>query len=367
MNSTRRKFLKSIGQVTAAGIVLPAIPFELSASDKAKEKVGFALVGLGNYSASMLGPALKEASNCYLAGIVTGTPSKAEKWAAEYKIDKKNIYNYQNFDEIAKNKDIDVIYIVLPTSMHAEYTIRALKAGKHVICEKPMALNAAEARTMIAAAQKAAKKLSIGYRMHYDPFFKEAKRLGQGEILGAVNHMECSLGYFSTPDPDAWRLKKAMGGGDLYNLAVYPIQSARFTKGSDPLYVTAQASTKRKDIFKEVPESFSWQFEWADGTTCNSYAGSSGRIDRLFAACSDGFIEINPATGYAGQAGGTSKGKFEFEHVFQQKLQIEDFARCVLENKESLVKGEMGLQDMIIIDAIHESIKTGQRVKIVYS
>jgi glucose-fructose oxidoreductase len=344
MNSSRRYFIKSLGQVTAAGLILPTISMSLSAQEKRKEKVGIALVGLGNYSTSM--------------------PAKAEKWSAEYNLNKKNIYNYQNFDEIAKNKDIDIIYIVLPTSMHAEYTIRALKAGKHVICEKPMALNAAEARTMIDAAKKANKKLSIGYRMHYDPFFKEVKRLGQKEELGSVNYMECSLGYFSTPSPDAWRLKKAMGGGDLYNLAVYPIQSARFTKGSDPLYVTAQAITKRKDIFKEVPESFTWQFEWADGTICNSYAGSSGQIDRLFAACSDGYIELNPATGYSGQAGGTSRGKFEFQHVFQQKLQIEDFARCVLEDKESMVKAEMGLQDMIIIDAIQESIRTGQRVKI---
>jgi predicted dehydrogenase len=299
---SRRQFLKDAGKISAASIILPSLPF-ISCSAQGKKKLGVALAGLGNYSTTVLSNALTEANLCSLAGIVTGTPAKAEEWSAKYNIPKKNIYNYSNFNDIAGNKDIDIIYVVLPNSMHAEYTIRALEAGKHVICEKPMAMNAEEAMRMIEAAKKANRKLSIGYRMHYDNFFIEAKKLGQSEAFGPINYMECSLGYSFEPEADSWKVKKDMGGGSLYNLGVYPIQSARHTKGSEPIYVTAQATTKRKDIFKEVDETFTWQLEWADGTLCNSYSGPVAKIDRLFAGCTNGFIELDPCTPYTGQAG----------------------------------------------------------------
>lgn len=360
---SRRKFIQTFGHYSAAGLIVPSLA-SAAFTQQRKDKLGVALVGLGDYSTRMLGPALKEASNCYLAGIVTGTPGKATRWSQEYNIPKENVYSYNNFDEIARNKSIDIIYVVLPNSMHAEYTIRALQAGKHVICEKPMAMNPEEARSMIAAAKRAGRKLSIGYRMHFDPYFIEAKRLGQQEELGPVNYMECALGYFSTPPEGSWKLKKAMGGGPLYNLAVYPIQSARHVKGAEPLYVTAQATTKRKEIFKEVDEIFTWQLEFQDGTLCNSYAGSAGMIDRLFAACSKGFIELNPATQYTGQKGGSSLGVFDYPQVFQQRLQIEDFARCVIEDKPSIVSGEEGLKDTVVIDAIMRAIETGSKVKV---
>ena len=361
--NSRREFFKNFGLLSTASLVLPSIPFA-SCAAQSKTRLVVALVGLGNYSTTVLSRALSETERCYLSSIVTGTPSKADEWAKKYNIPSKNIYDYKNFNDIANNDAIDIVYIVLPNSMHAEYSIRALEAGKHVICEKPMALTAEEAMRMIEAARKANRKLSIGYRMHYDNFFKEAKRLGQSEAFGPINYMECALGYSFAPEPDSWKVKKSMGGGSLYNLGVYPIQSARHTKGKEPVFVTAQATTKRKDLFKEIDETFTWQLEWADGTLCNSYAGPVAQIDRLFAGCTNGFIELNPCTPYTGQAGRTSNGELKFEHVFQQKLQIDDFARCVMENKESIVKGEDGWRDMLIIDAIHRSLKSGKREKI---
>ncbi len=357
----RRKFIKDSGML--AGAILAA-PTMASCWPSQEKKLGVALVGLGNYSTSMLGPALLETGNCYLSGVVTGTPEKAVKWSEDYNLKQENIYNYQNYDEIADNPDIDIVYVVLPNSMHAEYSIRALEAGKHVICEKPMAMDAEEARQMIEAAQNAERKLAIGYRMHYDPFFIEAKRLGQEEVFGPINYMECSLGYSYTPRTNSWKLKKDMGGGSLYNLGVYPIQSARHTKGSDPAYVTAQATTQRKGLFKEVPEIFTWQLEFSDGALCNCYSGPVAFIDRLFAGCRDGYIELQPATAYTGQAGHSTNGPMEYEQVFQQKLQIEDFARCVIQDRESMVRGEDGLRDMLILDAIHQSIESGKKVKI---
>ncbi len=366
-SNNRRKFIKDIS--IAAGTAAMISPFSLISSPSkpfaGKEKLGVALVGLGNYSRSMLGPALKETDNCYLSAIVTGTPEKAESWSKEYNIKQKNIYNYDNYDEIVNNDDIDIVYVVLPNSMHAEFTIRALNAGKHVICEKPFALNAAECRQMIDAAKKAKRKLAVGYRMHYDPYFVDVKRMAQNEEMGPVNYLEGALAYSYTPRAGSWKLKKSMGGGSLYNLGVYPIQGVRHAKGSMPAYVSAQAMTKRKDLFTEIPEMFTWQFEWDDGTLASCYTGPNARLDRLYIGCTDGWINNEPSYGYSGQAVTTSNGgSLDYPQVFQQKLQIEAFGRHVTDNEELLVDGDEGLKDALIIDAIHESIRTGQKARI---
>ena len=134
---------------------------------KSKGKLGIALVGLGKYASGQLAPALQETTDCYLAGIVTGNPSKADEWKKKYKIPEQNVYNYQTFDNIKDNPDIDIIYVVLPNSMHAEYVIRAAKAGKHVICEKPMAITVEDCDRMIAACKEAGKMLSVGYQIAF--------------------------------------------------------------------------------------------------------------------------------------------------------------------------------------------------------
>ncbi len=360
---SRRHFLKGTAMVSVSGMLMPAAALGLDFMQE-KKRLGVALVGLGNYSTNILRKALKESELCHLAGVVSGSPSKAKDWSKENGFPEKNIYDYKNFKNIADNKDIDIVYVVTPNSLHAEHAITALEAGKHVICEKPMAMNAAEAMQMINAAKKADRKLAIGYRMHYDPNFVEAKRLGQSEAFGSINYIEAALGYSFTPEVGSWKVKKAMGGGSLYNLGVYPIQSARHVKGSEPAFATAQVTTKRKDIFNEVPETFTWQLEWADGTLCNSYSGPVAFIDRLFAGCTDGFIELDPATQYNGVKGSSTNGVFDFAPVFQQQRQVDDFARCVMENKESIVSGAEGWKDLKVIDAIHNAIDSGRKERI---
>lgn len=142
MEKKRRAFLKQAGLIAASTAFAPNSLW--SATRPQKEKLGIALVGFGYYSTDLLAPALQLTQNCELRGIVTGSPEKISVWQEKYGITDKNVYNYDNFDDIANNSDIDVVYVVLPTSMHAEYTIRAAKAGKHVWCEKPMAPSVAD-------------------------------------------------------------------------------------------------------------------------------------------------------------------------------------------------------------------------------
>jgi predicted dehydrogenase len=197
-DNSRRKFIFTVG-ISAIGLPLLSSFGDLDdLLSSNKKKLGIALVGLGKYAAEQLAPSLLQTDDCYLAGIVTGTPSKIPVWKEKYNIPDKNIYNYENFDSIKNNPDIDIVYIVLPNSMHAEYTIRAAEAGKHVICEKPMAVSVAECDAMIAACKKAGKSLSIGYRLHFDPYHLEMVQMGTQKKYGEIKKNE-SCFCFSSP------------------------------------------------------------------------------------------------------------------------------------------------------------------------
>src|SRR5512147_359480 len=226
---SRRGFLRrvsfGVSAITLAGPTALARPI---ATGVANRSLGVVVVGLGRYAGDELAPALQQTRHCHLAGIVTGTPAKAEVWSRKYNLPNSNIYNYKTFDQIANNPNVDVVYVVLPNAMHAEYTIRAARAGKHVICEKPMAVTVKECEAMIEACRTAGRSLSIGYRLHFEPYNREMMRLGQQQVYGKVKLIESSDG-FRLRDPNEWRLHKELaGGGALMDIGIYAIQGARF-------------------------------------------------------------------------------------------------------------------------------------------
>ncbi|MBE9583526.1 Gfo/Idh/MocA family oxidoreductase [Mucilaginibacter sp. JRF] len=359
---SRRSFLKTLS-IGAGALALTPTLQSLISSDK---KLGIALVGLGGYSRGQLAPALLETKHCYLAGLVTGTPSKADEWSKKYNVPNKNIYNYSNFDEIAKNPDIDIVYVVLPVSMHKEFTIRAAKAGKHVICEKPMALNAAECTEMIAACKKAKRMLSIGYRLHFDPHNMEMMRLGQKKVYGKVTAIDTGNGFVYRGDPNAWRLKKALsGGGALMDMGVYSIQGTRYTLGQEPLFVTATEVKTNNDLFAEVDETINWKFEFPGGLVTTGKSSYNNNWGYLKATAEKGNFSLEPAFGYGGIKGSTHLGVMELPQINQQAAQMDDFALCVMNKKPTRVPGEEGLKDMKVIDAIYRSIASGKRERIV--
>jgi predicted dehydrogenase len=360
---TRRNFLSKVG-LGATVMSLPLLSYSKEKFQKDNKKLGIALVGLGYYAERLLAPALAETEHAYLAGIVTGTPAKAEKWKKQFNIPDKNVYTYQTFDQIKDNKDIDVIYVVLPNSMHHEYVIRAAQAGKHVICEKPMAVSVKECEEMIAACKKANVKLSIGYRLHFEPFTQEAMRVGQKQEFGKVKFVEASDG-FKIGDPTQWRLKKSLaGGGAMMDVGVYCIQGARYSTGEEPTYVTAQEFKTDPVKFKEVDETITWQMEFPSGAVSTSLTSYSASTERLFLSAENGWLELRPAFGYGPLAGKTHKGELKLPIVNHQAKQMDDFALCVKENRESSVNGEEGVKDLRVIEAIYKSIKTGTRVKV---
>lgn len=328
-------------------------------------KLGIALVGLGNYSGGQLAPALQETEHCYLAGIVTGTPSKIDTWKSRYNIPGKNIYNYGNFDSIQNNPDIDIIYVVLPNAMHAEYVIRAAAAGKHVICEKPMAITVEECDKMIAACKKAGKMLSVGYRLHFEPYNLEMARLGTQKIYGDIKKMNAGFG-FSIGDPTQWRLKKALaGGGPLEDLGIYCIQGFCYTTGMEPIAVTAQEGPKTNpEKFKEVEQSLTWQFEMPGNIICEGRASYGDGMNFLKAEAGKGIFELTSAFNYTGQKGSTPGGIMNFPKVNQQAKQMDAFASAIKNKQQTIVPGEMGRRDVKYINAIYEAMNTGKRVVI---
>lgn len=371
--SSRRDFLYQLSLTVGGACLLSPfahcrLPGQSGASGgkDPQKSLGVALVGLGSYSTYQLAPALQLTRNCHLAGIVTGTPEKEKTWAERYKIAPQHIYNYQNFDRIAADKDIDIVYVVLPIALHKEFTIRAAKAGKHVICEKPMAMNVQECREMIDACKKADRMLSIGYRLHFEPYNREMMRLGQQQVFGAVRSIDCANGFTWGNNTDSWRLKKALaGGGGLMDMGVYAIQGARYVTGQEPLYVTAREEKTRPEVFREVDETVYFDLEFPGGVVAKGVSSYNKNLNHLKVQAERGWFALSEAYRYNGMRGATAQGPMTFDpNVNQQALQMDDFARCIREKKPTRVPGEEGLRDLQVVEAIYRSLQTGKREKI---
>ena len=364
-NISRRKLIKNLAFSGAALLHSPAI---LSlAGCAAKERLGVALVGLGYYSTDLLAPALQQTKHCYLAGIVTGTPSKAEAWKKKYNIPDKNIYNYQNFDSISNNPDIDVVYVVLPPSMHQEYVIRAAKAGKHVWCEKPMAMTAQQCQEMIDACKTNKQSLAIGYRLHHEPNTQEWQRIIKQQLLGKVKQVKCAAGYFDGRT-DHWKQKKEMGGGVLYDMGVYAIQGARLGTGMEPVSIlSATTSTTRPEIYKNgLDETTVATLEFPGGVMADIKTSFGENINFIDITLEKGSINMSPYSGYDGLKGRSTLGEIHFPYQlpWQQAKQMDDDAQSIKSGKPMLVPGEEGLRDIRVVEAIYKAAGTGQAVKL---
>ncbi len=362
---SRRTLIKSLGLTGAGAIISPQ--FLWSRQSGKKDRLGVALVGLGYYSTDLLAPALQQTKHCYLAGIVTGTPAKAETWKKKYNIRDKNIYNYQNFDDIANNDEIDVVYVVLPPSMHEEYVVRAANAGKHVWCEKPMAITEDECDRMIKACNKNKRKLAIGYRLQHEPNTKAYRRIVNQKRLGKVLKLEDAAGYVENRT-NHWKQIRELGGGVMLDMGVYAIQGARLGTGMEPLsVVSAKTSTTRPDIYRDgLAETAIATLEFPGGVLANIKTSFGENVNFMNIYCEKGDIEMEPFSAYAGVKGKSPLGEINtpYQVPWQQANQMDDDARSIINNQSMLVPGEEGLRDIRIVEAILKSAATGESVKL---
>src|SRR6516162_3955689 len=357
MNLTRREFSRLVALGAGAGLIsrIPAITED--------RKIGYCIVGLGRISMEHFMPAVKNSSKSRVTAVVSGHRDKAGRMAAEYGIPVGSIYNYENCDEIAKNPAIDAVYIALPNSMHAEYTIRAAKAGKHVLCEKPMATTVDDSRAMIEACESAGKKLMIAYRCQYEPANLRAVQLIRERKLGSIQSIESAFGFPIAPNE--WRLdKKLAGGGPLMDVGIYCLNASRYLTGAEPSGVKGFSAVVDQDgRFAQVEETLSWTMEFPGGALASCTCTYGSPMPGYFRVRgSRGTVIVEPAFNYDKlhllaqfEDGQTLELAPDDPDPTQFLREADHMADCILQNKEPKTAGQEGLRDMELMAQIYRS------------
>ncbi len=364
---TRRNFIQQVS-LTAASIPLINVlnASAMSTQSNNDDKVlRVAILGLGSYG-TRVAEAMQSCTRAKLVGVISGTPSKITDWQKKYNIPEKNCYNYDNFDNIKNNPEIDAVYVITPNALHHDEVIRVAKAGKHAICEKPMAVNAKEGQEMVDACKANNVKLLVGYRMHLEPHTLEIIRMRNAGDFGKVLFFQ-GLSGFIIGDPTQWRLNKALsGGGAMMDIGVYSINGSRYMIGEDPIWVTAQETKNNPQKFKEgIDETIQFQLGFPGGAVASCLSTySMNNLDRFFLNGDKGFAELFPATGYGPIAGKTNKGPIDAPITTHQTVQMDAMAGIIFNNEKTVVPvdGEEAVKDLKIIDAIFEACKTGKKI-----
>ncbi len=348
-------------------------PAEVRPPDK---RLGVAVVGLGRLALQQVLPAFGASKSCKVAALVTGDSEKGRAVAAQYGVNPKTILDYQHYDRLKELAGVDLVYIALPNSMHAEFTVRAARAGKHVLCEKPMATSVSDCQQMIDACATAKTKLMIAYRMQYEPYNRELIRLARTGALGKLKSMLASNGQ-AQGDPQQWRLKKALaGGGALPDVGIYCLNAARYICGEEPIEVQAmQYSTPGDPRFTEVEEQVNFNLRFPSGFTASCYTSYGCHDSKRYRVLGSlGWAELDPAFPYSGQAMRVARKRNddEAETISQPRLEaknqfaleLDHLADCVLNDRKPHTPGEEGMQDMKLIAAIYEAAASGATVKL---
>ena len=338
------------------------------------QRVGYALVGLGHLTLNQILPAFGACEKSKVVALVSGSPEKMQKVAAQYGVKKESCYSYADYDKLKDNKEVQAIYIVLPNGMHAEYTVRGAQAGKHILCEKPMANSAAECQTMIDACKKADRKLMIAYRIQYEPHNRMVRDMVQTAKFGKVKSIIANNGQ-NSDNPKHWRFNKALaGGGSLPDVGLYCLNTIRYVLGEEPTEVMGYIhSTPDDPRFKEVEEQVNWIMKFPSGVQTSCATSYGHHDDKSYRVLADtGWIKMDPAFPYKGLKLETSQAQGEVNQIIEHSISDKDhfatemdhFSECILDNKIPFTPGEEGLQDQKIMEAIYQSAKDGKPVKL---
>ena len=369
-----------LGATTGTDVTLPRLmaPTEAEGSvenlDPPARRLGVAVVGLGHLSLLQILPGFGQAQHVRVTALVSGERDKARAVAAQYGVKETNLYDYANFDALKDNPDVDIVYIVLPNAMHAEYTVRAAQAGKHVLCEKPMATSVADAQHMVDACKQAGRKLMIAYRCQYEPHYRAliaAVRSGQH---GPVKLIEAVNGQ-NNADNGQWRHNLAMaGGGSLPDVGLYCLNATRYITGEEPVEVRASLTRPKNDArFAQVEDVVSFQALFPSGAMANCSSGYSFHESRwLRVQMPQVWMGLDPAFGYAdialqtghivGKANAVDRSQFAPHNQFAREM--DHFAEALRAGVEPHTPGEEGLQDQKLIAAIYQAAEGGSAVKL---
>ena len=345
------------------GLAAGVLPRAWGAAQGPDRKIGYAVIGLGEIAKHFIG-GVGMSQHTKITGLVSGDRAKAEAQAAKLGVPKTSIYSYADIDRMRENKTIDAVYVALPNSMHAEYTIRSAKAGKHVLCEKPMAVSVTECQQMVDACKTANVKLMIAYRMQYEPLTLEAiQRLRSGAI-GDIQTITAAAGFNSRPG--VWRLqRKLAGAGSLMDIGIYPLNATRYLTGEEPVEFKAFQTTHKEDPrFAEVEDTMSWTTRFPSGILATCTTTYSGQMPGFFKVTgSKGVLEMGPAFSYEGitlrQTAGENKPVQEKMNPEKDPTQFmreaEALAQNIVANTPVKASGEEGMKDIRYISQIYQA------------
>jgi predicted dehydrogenase len=347
-------------------------------------RLGLAIVGLGRLALEEIMPALASSKRCRVTALVSGDRNKAQRVGAMYDVPESSLYSYDTFDQLRDNPDVHAVYIVLPNALHREFTGRAAKAGKHVLCEKPMATSVADCQAMIDACKAADRRLMIAYRIQYEPLNRQVRDwVRDGSTLGAIKLIDmANCQNQSKENIHQWRHVKALaGGGALPDIGLYCLNSARFLLGEEPIEVLASQYSSESDArFAEVEEAILWQMRFPSGVRVqctSSYGTFTSKRYRVLGE--KGWADMDPAFSYEGLnlkrsriADDTSEfvapsiEQISTKVKNQFALEMDHFAECVVSGQQPWTPGEEGLQDQRIMEAIYESARIGKPVRLAH-
>jgi predicted dehydrogenase len=377
---TRRRLLAAatvaplaLGASRALGQQAHGTPLagDFALPDPPGQKLRWAIVGLGNFAVGEAIPGFIDSQHARMTAFVSGSPDKQKDLGARFGVSK--FYNYQNFDSIANDPEIDCVYIILPVGLHAEYTIRALKAGKHVLTEKPMASTSAECAAMIAAAKAAGRQLGVAYRVHFEPTNVRAKQLIDGGEIGDIRFVSADHGFNADPSygPHKWRLEKALaGGGSMFDIGIYGLNTSLMMLGQDPVELSARYIYPKDDPrFREVEGGLEYRLRMADGVSVSgssSYSWSPYLSQQRYMG-SKGSIFMKPATTYdrntiTVEGNGPTHEVGAANPLTQFQNQLDAFSLAARANTPHKTPGEMGLRDIRLIEAMYKSADNGGEI-----
>jgi glucose-fructose oxidoreductase len=331
------------------------------------KRIRYAVVGLGHIAQAAVLPAFRHASrNSELVALVSGESQKLRQLGRRYRVE--HLGNYDELDSMLASDLFDAVYIALPNNMHRDVALRAARAGKHVLSEKPMAVSARDCESMIRAARDAGVKLMLAYRLHFERANLEAARLARSGRLGEPRFF--SSDFAMQVSEDNIRLDREKGGGPLYDIGIYCINAARFMLGAEPTAVWATATKSRDPRFREVEETLIGVMRFRDERVA-SFTCSFGAADRSTFTLTGtrGSITLDPAYEYAQGLSYTlrlgerqSRKRFSKSDQFAPELLY--FSDCILKNREPEPSGEEGLADVRINEAMHRSARSGRWVSL---
>jgi predicted dehydrogenase len=338
------------------------------------KRVGYAVVGLGSISQVAVLPAFEHSKKARLVAVVSGDRSKARKLADQFEA--SHAFSYAEFAGCLSNPEVEAVYIATPPGEHEKYAVAAARAGKHVLCEKPLAATVKQARNMVATCRRNKVRFMTAYRKYFEPSSVTLKNMiSKGDLgrIDVIHTLFSELRPFGDNSSSWLFSRKLCGGGPLTDLGVYCLNTCRWLVDEDPVAASGAVSWVRdRRRYKEVEEGIAFRLDFRSGLVLQGTAAYSAAFSSFVHVHGEkGWAELAPAFAFeeerrlSGKIAGRWFAK-TFKPIDEFALELDYFSTCIREGRKPEPDGEQGLRDIIIIEAIYQAAKKGGTVKIKY-